>query len=97
MKMLLILAPAPREREIIRLIEAKGVHGYTEIPDVRGSGKSGRHLGTRAFPGAGSVIFTIAPEDQTRELAEALKELAATFEAGEGGLHAFELATSKVV
>jgi hypothetical protein len=97
MKMLLILVPSPREGEVLALIEATGVHGYSEVSGVHGAGKSGRHLGTRAFPGSGSVIFTIGPEEETRELAAALGRLAASFEPGEGGLHAFALDTAKVV
>lgn len=97
MKMLLIITPEGRAKEVLQLIEAHGVHGYTEISGVQGSGKSGRHLGTRAFPGASTLVFTIAQEAETRALVAALEKEAAELEPGEGGLHAFELETAKVV
>ena len=96
-RMLVVVSPAERSSQVLALLEEHGVHAFTEIPEVAGSGKSGRHLGTRAFPGASSLIFTFLPETKAAELAAALRELGATFSPAEGGLHAFELSGRAVV
>jgi len=96
-RLLVIVVPAPRGAGVLALLGEHGVNAFTEIPEVSGSGQSGRHLGTRAFPGASSLIFTFVSAEKAAELATALRALGATFSPAEGGLHAFELSGRAVV
>jgi hypothetical protein len=58
MKMLMILCPSSRLEHVQKLVDGHDVHGYTEILEVRGAGISGKHLGTRAWPGT-SALFRL--------------------------------------
>jgi hypothetical protein len=48
------------------------VHGYTEIPTVYGTGRTGMRLGSRAFPETSSIIFTVVDEAKVDELLSAI-------------------------
>lgn len=54
MKLVLICCTGGRLEELRRPIDAHEVRGYTEIPEAFGSGATGKHLGTRAWPGRSS-------------------------------------------
>lgn len=84
MKMLLILCSGERIARVRQLIEAQAVQGYTEIPQALGAGLTGRHLGTRAFPGTASLIFTALAAEASAGLIESLRGLAAGCSSGEG-------------
>jgi len=84
MKLLLILCSGERLEGLRALLESQGVTGYTEAPEVKGSGATGRHLGTRAFPGTASMIFTAVEADRARPLIAALERFAAACDPGEG-------------
>lgn len=75
MTALLIFVDADRAGDVERLLEARGLPGYTEIPNVLGKGRSGRKLGTRAFPGSTTLYFTVATRADGAGLAQALREL----------------------
>jgi hypothetical protein len=59
-----------------RLIDEHEVHGYTEIPDVPGSGATGRHMRTRAWPGASAIVLTAVESAKASELVTALADFA---------------------
>jgi nitrogen regulatory protein PII len=84
MKLLLILCSGERLEGLRALLESHGVTGYTEAPEVKGSGATGRHLGTRAFPGTASMIFTAVDPGRAAELIEALRGFAGACGPGEG-------------
>lgn len=84
MKLLLVCCTGGRLEELRRLIDAHEVRGYTEIPEAFGSGATGRHLGTRAWPGRSSVIFTAVDDDKAGELIEAIGAFTATCSPEEG-------------
>jgi hypothetical protein len=90
MKMLLIICPADCAEGVTGLLEEQGVLGWSEVSGVEGSGKSGRHRGTRAFPGIGSLIFTAVPQEQADRLTEMLEGFAERCSPGEH-LHLFQL------
>ena len=95
-RLLMVLCSSRQIAGVRALIEEHGVRGYTEIPQVLGAGLTGRHLGTRAFPGSGSMIFTVIDRGRSDELASALARLAASCAPGEG-VKAFELEVREVV
>ena len=84
MKMLVIFCAGARLEEVRRLIDAHEVHGYTEIPEVLGSGATGKHRGTRAWPGTAAVVLTAVAASKVDELMAALESLARSCSAEEG-------------
>lgn len=76
MKLLTIFCSGSKVEEVRRLVDSHEVHGYTEIPEVLGSGETGRHLGTRAYPGTSAVILTALESDKAEKLISSLEELA---------------------
>lgn len=96
MKMLMILCPNSRVDEVRKLIDEHHVHGYSEMLDVRGAGISGKHLGTRAWPGASALVFSVAEESKVDELAEAVGELAGRC-SPEEGVRAFVLPVERMI
>lgn len=95
--MLMILCAEERVDELVRLLDSHPeVTGFTELQGLQGSGSTGRHLGTRAFPGNVSLLFTVGSEEAMAALGEDLQELAARCRPGQG-LRAFALAASRVV
>ena len=74
MNMLMIICPDGRQEEVRALIDRHDVHSYTEIQNVLGEGRTGKHLGTHTFPGQSALIFTVVPAGKMDELVQALKE-----------------------
>lgn len=96
-QMLMILCADERVEELVRLLDSHPeVSGFTEIQGLQGSGATGRHLGTRAFPGTVSLLFTVGPQEAIAALAEDLRAFAARCRPGQG-LRAFSLAARQVV
>jgi nitrogen regulatory protein PII len=72
-KMVLIICPEPRIGEVQELLDEHHLEGYSELSDVRGSGKTGKRLGTRAYPGSSCMIFVVVETSRVDELLEALE------------------------
>ena len=96
MKLVLILVDADRAPDVERILERRGLPGYTEIPQVIGKGLTGRKLGTRAFPGATALYFTVIPPAEVAGLFVALRDLRATRGSAEG-LRVFTLDTEELI
>lgn len=75
MKLVMILVDADRAPDVEHILEHRGLPGYTEIPRVRGKGETGRKFGTRAFPGAESLYFTVIPAEEVGGLSDDLRAL----------------------
>lgn len=90
MKMLMILCPDERQKEVRELIARHDVHAYSEIPNVLGEGKTGKHFGTPIWPGASALVFTVVDAAKKTELVLALKAYHETLFEGEG-LRVFSL------
>lgn len=84
MKMLMIVCPENRQKEVRELIVKHEVHSYSAIPNVLGEGKTGKHLGTHLFPGKSVLMFTAIASSKKDELVRALKEYQTTLFEGEG-------------
>ncbi len=96
MKLLMIFCAGTKLEAVRRLVDAHEVHGYTEIPEVLGSGATGRHLGTRAWPGTSSLVITAVAAPKAEELLSALEALARTC-AGEEGLRVLSLPVERMI
>ena len=96
MKLVMMLVDADRAPDLERVLEQRGLPGYTEIPQVLGKGQTGRKLGTRAFPGATTLYFTVIPAAQVGGLSEALRQLRDARGPAEG-LRAFTLDTEELL
>ena len=90
MKLLLIICSGERSADVQKIIDEHEVHTFTELDGLRGSGATGRHLGTRAYPGAVSLLFTAVTEDKAAELVSALREFSEQCSEGEG-IRVFEM------
>jgi len=84
MKMVMVMCAGEHLEDLRRLVDGHHVHGYTEIPSVLGSGTTGRKLGTRAWPGTSSIIFTAVDDDKAAELIADLEALGKRCGPGEG-------------
>ena len=96
MKMLMIFCAGTKLEEVRRLLDAHEVHGTTEIPEVLGSGVTGRRLGTRAWPGTSSLVITAVAAPKADELLSALDSLARTC-SGEEGLRVLSLPVERMI
>jgi len=95
--LLMILCAEERVEELIRLLDAHPeVTGFTELQGLQGSGATGRHLGTRAFPGAVSLVLTVGSAEAMAALGADLERFAEACLPGQG-LRAFALSASQVV
>ncbi len=74
MNMLMIICPEERQEEVRELITNHDVHSYSEIPNVLGEGKTGKHFGTHTWPGTSVLVFTVVDETKKEELMKALKK-----------------------
>ena len=96
MKMLMIVCPENRQEEVRALIARHNVHSYSEIPNVLGEGKTGKHLGTHTFPGKSVLVFTVVAAAKKDELVQALKDYHESLLAGEG-LRVFALPVESIL
>ena len=96
MKMLMIVCPEPRQEEVRALIAQHEVHSYSEIPNVLGEGKTGKHLGTHTFPGKSVLVFTVVAASKKDELVQALKSYQENLLTGEG-LRVFALPVESIL
>lgn len=83
MKMLLIIYSGVRSRLVPELLESHGASGWTEVSQGHGIGVTGRHEGSRAWPGDSAVYFSIASEESAAALGDALRTEADGLEPGE--------------
>lgn len=83
-QLLMIMSAGGCSKRIVELLEKHDVYGFTEIPDLLGAGATGKHFGTRAFPGMSSMIFTAVPTEVGPRVLEDLGELSCQCRPGEG-------------
>jgi hypothetical protein len=74
MKLLLIVYSGSKSRLVPELLEAHQAGGYTRLVPAHGAGETGRREGTRAWPGAAEVYFTVVSADRVGALTTALRE-----------------------
>lgn len=76
MKMVVIAYNEALDQEVVELLEACGVEGYTQWTKVYGKGKaSGPHLGTHVWPKANNVLAALTDEATAGRLMEGVRKL----------------------
>ena len=84
MKMLMIICSGSKLEEVRDLMDRHGVQGYSEIPEIRGAGSTGKHLGTRAWPGISCMIFAAVETEKAEEVIGAVESLCNSCSPDEG-------------
>jgi hypothetical protein len=80
MKLLMIIADSALDEQVRVILHAEGLSGYSEIPDVLGSGVTGEKRGSRAFPGANNMYFTVASRSQVERIVSTLRSVSSEHE-----------------
>jgi hypothetical protein len=96
MKMMIIVCPESREKEINDLIARHEVHAFSQIRDVIGAGKTGKKMGTQVWPGESVLTFAVMEDSKSEELKDALRTCAQELYPGEG-MRAFVLTIEDVI
>ena len=92
--MCLVLYPQNLEDEVVAVLDALGVPGYTETQKVIGRGPRGHHFDTQVWPGADGMIFTVVNSDQAEAVASTLANLSRELEQRSQGLFGLPLSTT---
>jgi hypothetical protein len=98
--MYLVLYPKSLEDEVVKVLEAVGVPGYTEFPKLHGRGRTLRHFENQVWPGSTGAIVTVVDPAQSERVAESLTRLDATMEQRShhlNGLHLFSWPCHQVI
>ncbi len=74
MKMVMIICPESRRGDVRNVLHQQGVDGFSEMTGVKGEGKTGKHLGTHAWPMESVMLLSVVQDDQARALMDAMKE-----------------------
>jgi hypothetical protein len=83
MKLLVLVYSGPDVGNITRILDAQPVPGYTVLDGAKGVGGTGRVEGTRAWPGASSVILSFIPTAVLEPVQRALLAYRDAHSAGE--------------
>jgi len=76
LKLLFIAYDEAHDREVINLLDAAGVHGYTRWVGVQGKGASGGpHMGTAVWPKQNHALAVAAEDAQARQIVEGIRKL----------------------
>ena len=76
MRMMMVLSPSDCLEDVQKVLDEHDIDAYTEIPNVLGTGESGRKMGTRAFPGTTSMILAIVSKEEGDRLVAAVRNYA---------------------
>ena len=92
--MLLLIYSGDSPRRISSLLDEHSTGGYTEFENVHGAGSTGRREGSRAWPGASTLMFSVVPDETADDLAATLRTERDRLPPGER-LHVAVLPTDK--
>ena len=96
MKLVLLLHAGPAGDRLHRVADALGLAAHTDLGVVHGAGASGRHEGSRAFPGDGHAMFAVVEDGRADQLAADLARVRADLPPDER-LHAFILPVERML
>jgi nitrogen regulatory protein PII len=73
MKAIILITDSDAMRDFERVLVAEGHHGFTVMPAVAGSGRTGLKTGDRVHPGSSSLMLTVADAERTSPLVDLLR------------------------
>jgi hypothetical protein len=83
MKLLVVIVDHQRLEDLLAVLRRSGITGYSVVPSVFGAGETGRHLGTRAFPGENTMVFALVSKLEFEGLRAELQRFGEGLGAGE--------------
>ena len=83
MKMLMVVYTGTSPHRVASLLEAHHADGYTEFRNAHGVGTTGRHEGSRAWPGEATLFVSVVPAERSDELVTSLHDAAGGLPPGE--------------
>ncbi|NJL26973.1 MAG: hypothetical protein HC897_03370 [Thermoanaerobaculia bacterium] len=95
-KMLMIVCAEEHLEQLLGVLEGHHLEGFTELRGLQGAGVHGRRLGTRAFPGSVSLIFSVASAAVAEQVTAELRRYAEAC-GPEAGLHVYALDADRIV
>ncbi len=96
MKLALFLHAGPTGDRLHHIAEQLGLPAHTDLGVVHGAGQSGRHEGSRAFPGAGHAMFAVLDDGYADALLPRVQALRDGLPPGER-LHVFMLPVDRML
>lgn len=73
--MVVVVTDSEAVREFERGLVERGGPGFTVVPRVWGSGRTGLKAGDRIHPGGSSLLFTVVPDAELPKTLALLHEL----------------------
>jgi nitrogen regulatory protein PII len=73
MKAIILITDSEAMKEFERVLVAEGHHGFTVMPAVAGSGRTGLKTGDRVHPGSSSLMLTVADPGSASPLVDLLR------------------------
>lgn len=83
MKMFVLMYSGPSPKRVEEILERHDVHAWTSYTGGKGAGATGRHEGSRAWPGETTVVMSVVPAVGADALAAALEQEAEALPHGE--------------
>lgn len=83
MRMFMLMYSGPSPRRVEEILERHDVHAWTSYTGGKGAGRTGRHEGTRAWPGETTVVLSVVPAANAEAIAAALEQEAEALPSGE--------------
>lgn len=83
MRMFVLMYSGPSPKRVEEILERHDVHAWTSYGGGHGSGRTGRHEGSRAWPGESTVVMSVVPASNADAIAAALEQEADALPAGE--------------
>lgn len=83
MKLVLFLHAGPTGDRLHQVAERLGLAAHTDLGVIHGAGASGRHEGSRAFPGDGRAMFAVIEDARAAALLPDVQRIRDELPAGE--------------
>jgi hypothetical protein len=96
MKLVLFLHAGPAGNRLHQVAETLGLPAHTDLGVIHGAGASGRHEGSRAFPGDGRAMFAVVDDARAESLLPDIQRVRDELPVGER-LHAFLLPVERML
>jgi len=83
MRMFVLMYSGPAPKRVEQILERHDVHAWTSYTGGTGAGTTGRHEGSRAWPGETTTVLSVVPVTRAEALAAALEQEADALPSGE--------------